>query len=171
MNTLTTLARRCLAAFTIAPRRADWVLAGGLLPLFALATGVLGFATGLLHVTPLSVCWQPIVLISFFIPSLAEETLFRAYLPSWRETERPIIWVGGSTLIFVLWHIVQPFIWQGFAPFFWRADFLAISATLGVICAVLRMRSGSLWPGVVFHWIVVAGWLTFLGGPRPGDVL
>lgn len=171
MTPLATLAHRYRDAFTTAPRRADWMLAGALLPLFALATGALGFATGLLHITPPHRDWPLIVLVSLFIPALAEETLFRAYLPSWRETRRPLAWIAASTLVFVVWHLVQPLVLTDFAPFFWRADFLAISAILGIVCATLRMRSGSLWPGVIFHWIVVGGWLTLLGGPRPGDIL
>jgi predicted Abi (CAAX) family protease len=142
-----------------------------LLPVFALITGALGFATGLLHLTAPPPGSALVVPISLLVPALAEETLFRGYLPNWRETHRPFVWLAASTVVFLVWHIVQPLAIKGFAPYFWRADFLLISGTLGTICGMLRMRSGSLWPGVIFHWIVVAGWLTFLGGPGPVDLL
>ena len=39
------------------------------------------------------------------------------------------------------------------------------AATLGLGCALIRWRTGSLWPAVALHWLVVVTWQTLLGGP------
>ncbi len=50
-------------------------------------------------------------------------------------------------------------------PLFLRPDFLAWTVALGLVCAVLRRRSGSLWPPVLLHWAAVVAWQGWLGGP------
>ena len=37
-------------------------------------------------------------------------------------------------------------------------------ACLGLACTLTRVRSGSIWPGVVIHWGVVVAWLALFGG-------
>src|SRR5204862_7150066 len=44
--------------------------------------------------------------------------------------------------------------------------FLFLATLLGLMCTVAYMRSGSLWPPLVMHWVVVFIWLGFLGGRR-----
>ena len=73
-----------------------------------------------------------------------------------------------STALFVLWHPLQTLWWKEAAAVFLRPDFLAIVALLGLLCAVLRRRSGSIWPAVALHWAVVVGWKGWLGTtPQP----
>ncbi len=159
-------------ALTAVPSARDWQLTILLLLGFAALTGALDFATGMIRLHPV----EPLTMARLFastliIPALAEELLFRGYLPGGKETKRPWLWIAGSTAVFVFWHVVQTWVLKGAGPIFLRGDFLASSALLGLVCANLRMRTGSLWPGVAVHWIVVFGWLTVLGGPSPSQLL
>lgn len=45
--------------------------------------------------------------------------------------------------------------------------FLLLTALLGGCCTLLYRRTHSLWPPVLLHGLVVAGWLLFLGVKRP----
>ena len=47
---------------------------------------------------------------------------------------------------------------------FLRPDFLASTAILGLACALMRWRTGSLWPAVALHGGFVVVWQTWLGG-------
>jgi predicted Abi (CAAX) family protease len=133
----------------------------------AVVFGPLGFSTGLLVFDP-----QPpgvvavTALIALFIPALGEELPFRGVLiPDRTETGRATGQIVISTLIFVLWHLVerawQPEHWSLFS----RPDFLAWAGGLGLACAILRRRSGSIWTAVALHWIAVVVWIGWLGGP------
>ncbi len=133
--------------------------------------GPAGFATGLLRWAP-----QPFQLGSaagvFVIPALGEELLFRGvWIPDRSEgggAARPILW---TTIAFSLWHVLETRWLPRAAPLFLRADFLAWTALLGLACAILRRRSGSLWPPVILHWAAVVAWETWLGGPSGIDAL
>jgi predicted Abi (CAAX) family protease len=70
---------------------------------------------------------------------------------------------------FTLWHVATALtILPGARATFLRADFLAIAALEGAVCAWLRRRTGSVWPGVALHWAEVMVWKTWLGGPSLG---
>ncbi|WP_375548396.1 CPBP family glutamic-type intramembrane protease [Oceanicaulis alexandrii] len=101
-----------------------------------------------------------LVIVAFFIPALGEEFIFRGILlprpQGWRQ-----IWVTSllSVAMFVLWHPLQ--VWIGLPtgqPIFLTPGFLILVAGLGLICTALTLRSGSLWPAVIVHWLVVVGW-------------
>jgi len=104
--------------------------------------------------------------IALFIPAIGEELLFRALpIPDRSETPRALWAIVGSTAVFTGWHVVET-LWQPeHRALFLRPDFLAWAAWLGIWCAVLRRRSGSVWPGVVMHWLTVVAWIGWLGGP------
>ena len=71
------------------------------------------------------------------------------------------------TALFVLWHLVEAYwILPAHRALFTRPDFLACAALVGLACAILRYRSGSLWPAVALHWAYVVAWVGLLGGPR-----
>ena len=99
-------------------------------------------------------------------PAIGEEACFRGLLvPGRSETRRPWIALAVMTAIFVLWHVVEA---KTFLPaaaaMFVRPDFLVCAAILGLGCGVIRWRTGSLWPGVGLHWLMVTVWQTWLGG-------
>ncbi len=87
-------------------------------------------------------------------------------MPDRQEEPRPLRAIAPGLGIFVLWHVGAGLIVPGAAVFL-RADFLLSAGLLGLACAVMRWRTGSLWPGVAFHAVAVWAWLGFLGGPEP----
>jgi membrane protease YdiL (CAAX protease family) len=116
-----------------------------------------------------------VALIAFFVPSLAEEAVFRGLL-----LKPPSDGASGlgpaalSALLFALWHPLQvlvcqwtlvgrcplPWGWLGFCPWFLLACF-----ALGLACARLTLRTRSIWPAVVLHWLVVVAWAALFAGP------
>jgi predicted Abi (CAAX) family protease len=100
----------------------------------------------------------------FVVPALGEELLFRALLiPRGRPTAFSI---GVATLLFILWHPLQAVtVGPPYAAAFLDPWFLACVGILGVACGQIYAATGSLWPPVLLHWLVVFGWKTFLGGP------
>mmetsp|Transcript_100765 Transcript_100765/g.194788 ORF Transcript_100765/g.194788 Transcript_100765/m.194788 type:complete len:248 (-) Transcript_100765:103-846(-) len=78
------------------------------------------------------------------------------FLPS-----RPPAWELTLTLvIFVLYHLD---LMHG-ASVFRDPRFLVMAAVLGLCCQEAVLRTRSLWPGVLMHWLWVWAWLNFGGG-------
>jgi len=97
---------------------------------------------------------------AFLTPALLEELVFRGWLP--RGAPMAAI---ASLAVFVLWHPLQVWLNLPFGrPEFTRPGFLLVVACLGLACTLTRLRSGSIWPGVVIHWGVVVAWLALFGG-------
>jgi predicted Abi (CAAX) family protease len=110
-----------------------------------------------------------IALRAFFIPALGEELVFRAALiPGPDEGVKPALPIAISTLVFTLWHVTETAFLPNSAATFLRPDFLTLAALLGVACAILRWRSGSIWTAVALHWIAVVAWQGWFGGPSFG---
>ena len=157
---------RLKRALLTAPRPRDWgeMLLGG--ALLAGVFGTLGLRTGLLHLEPrpASVVLKCAAVV-FFIPALGEELSFRgALIPDRGEARRALVPILGSTALFTAWHVVETLWLPQERRTFLRPDFLAWAAGLGLVCAVLRRRSGSIWPPVVLHWAAVVAWMGWLGG-------
>ena len=105
-----------------------------------------------------------ISLSAFLLPALAEELVFRSWLPR----GAPLAAVA-SFLAFILWHPLQHLLHLPFArPEFTDTSFLGLVAWLGLACTLARVRSGSIWPGVIIHWGVVVLWLALFGGQTTG---
>lgn len=103
--------------------------------------------------------------VAIIIPALGEELVFRGILqPRQLGAERDWIFSALSLTAFVLWHPLQ--VWLGLPmaqPMFTEPSFLMLVAVLGALCTTLTHRSGSVWPAVLLHWIVVVGWKTGTG--------
>lgn len=140
------------------------------------ALGALGLmlspASDLLH-------WSPrggteifvIAALAFFVPALGEEIVFRSLLiPDRTEAPRALVWIVASILLFVAWHAVETLWLAGARVIFLRIDFLTLAAMLGLACAILRRRSGSIWTAVLLHWAAAVTWIGFLGGPGLGEL-
>lgn len=162
--------RRVQRAFTTIPRPRDWAEGAVAIVVFAALAGLVSKASGLAY-------WSPrdgsaiaiIALRAFFIPALAEELVFRAALiPAKGEDGGGWISIAVSTLAFTAWHVAETTFLPGSGATFLRLDFLLFAATLGLTCAVLRWRSGSIWTSVALHWIVVVAWQGWFGGPAFG---
>jgi uncharacterized protein len=100
----------------------------------------------------------------FLAPALGEELLFRGLIiPRQRPRAK---WLALSVVLFVLWHPLQAVtIGPPWAASFLDPWFLTCVAILGTALARIYAATGSLWPPVVAHWLVVFGWKAFLGGP------
>ncbi|MBO9708671.1 MAG: CPBP family intramembrane metalloprotease [Caulobacter sp.] len=157
--------RSCL---TTLPDARGWALCGGV----ALAAGALmatiGFSTGLYVLTPAAPGLPLRLLTVLFVPALGEEIPFRGLLvPGRDEAPRPP-WraIAVSTALYVAWHPLETLTFLPGATMFLRPDFLACTAILGLACALVRWRTGSLWPAVLLHGGFVVVWQTWMGGFR-----
>jgi len=155
------------AAITL-PRAHDLVELGLAGAGLALVVGPLGFWTGLLvwrQRAPAEI--MALAASALLAPGLGEEAPFRGLLiPDRTETDRACLAIAGSTGLFCLWHVVEALTFLPKArSLFLRPDFLAWTVLLGLACAMLRRRSGSIWPPVLLHWIAVVAWQGWLGGP------
>lgn len=158
---------RLRSALLTVPTGRDWLEAAGAMLGLALVLGPLGAATGLFVIQ--SRPWievGAIALAALFIPAFLEEALFRGFLPGRNDPTPVTVPVAGSVIAFVGWHVVETIWLPGAAPVFLRWDFLVAAGLIGLACAILRIRSGSLWTAVVVHWLAVAAWQSWLGGPR-----
>lgn len=96
----------------------------------------------------------------FLWPVLAEELAFRSWLR--QGANLPAIL---SFLAFVAWHPLQLLLNLPTArPEYGQPAFLVFVACLGFSCTLIRLRSGSIWPGVVIHWGFMVLWLALFGG-------
>ena len=128
----------------------------------------IGFLSGFYRLGTVNLEGMPWRLASVMVvPALGEEAVFRGLLlPDQAETDRPIFWLILSTVLYVGWHVVEALTFMPkAAPIFIRPDFLAITAVLGLCCGLMRGYTGSLWPAVLLHWLLVTLWQTFLGAP------
>jgi uncharacterized protein len=100
----------------------------------------------------------------FIVPALGEELLFRGLvIPRTRPGPR---WLALSAALFVLWHPLQALtIGPPWAAAFIDPWFLAATAILGTALARIYAATGSLWPCIAAHWLIVLSWKTLLGGP------
>jgi predicted Abi (CAAX) family protease len=130
----------------------------------------IGFLGGLYRLQAPDLADLPLRLVSvFFVPAIGEEAVFRGVLvPDRSEAARPALAIAAATAIFTTWHGVETLFLPHAAPIFLRADFLTCAALLGTGCAIVRWRTGSLWPAVILHWLSVVVWQTWLGGPGLG---
>ena len=129
------------------------------------AMAAIGFAGGLVQVHP-QYAGLPLRLIALiFVPALSEEAVFRGlFVPDRSETARPWAAMVLATVLFASWHVVETLFLPHAAAIFLRPDFLAGVVVEGVGCALIRWRTGSLWPVIALHWLEVTVWQTWLGG-------
>lgn len=159
--------RRLRAGLARWPDGRGWALAAAVGGLALAAELAIGLAGGFLRPAPPD--WSVLpgaLLVAMAAPALGEEAVFRGlFVPDRDETARPWPAILATTVVFVLWHVVEALTFMpGAAPVFLRADFLATTAVLGLACGWLRWRTGSLWPAVALHWLEVAGWQIWFGG-------
>lgn len=98
--------------------------------------------------------------ITFFVPALVEEVVFRSWLGP-----KTIPAAALSLAAFVAWHPLQTalgFFWA--SPAFLTPGFLIFAAATGLACTVSRMRSGSIWPAVAIHWGIAMLWQALFSG-------
>lgn len=139
------------------PGRRGWAETLLALVGFAALALPLGLWGGLLEPTRAPLAAPPLLLRAFFVPSLLEELLFRV-LP-------PPRWAPLALAAYVLAHPLNALLFvPGARGVFYNPAFLLLTLLLGAACSLLYRRTGSLWPPVVLHWLVVSTWLLLLGG-------
>ncbi len=159
--------RRVITALTTWPSGSAWLEALGVAVATLALMLAIGFAGGLYHLQPTAPGLAQRMLLVLFVPALGEELTFRALLTPGRA-EQPSVWrsLVPASAAFTLWHVVEALVvLPKAASLFLRPDFLACACVLGIGCGLMRWRSGSVWPAVALHWLVVVGWQTWLGGP------
>ncbi|WP_184716503.1 CPBP family glutamic-type intramembrane protease [Caulobacter sp.] len=158
--------RRLLFSLTTLPAQRGWLFCLAVSAITLATMAAIGFTTGLYHLTPAEPGLPLRMLTVLFIPALGEEIPFRGLLtPGPGESRRPWLAIALSTTLYTLWHVVEALTFlPGAASVFLRPDFLLCCAVLGLGCAVMRLKTGSLWPAVGLHWLLVVVWQTWLGG-------
>jgi predicted Abi (CAAX) family protease len=159
--------RRLATALTTWPTPRGWAASAAIGAATLALLGAIGFSTGLYTLHPANTAHLAFRLTETFVaPAIGEELVFRGLLiPGRAESPRFLGALLFSSTVFILWHVVEAEIFlRSAAPMFLRPDFLACAATLGVGCAFVRRLTGSLWPAVALHWVMVGIWQTWLGG-------
>ena len=149
----------------------DWQRTALATLVFAALAAIFGQLTGLLTFTVTDDFGglARIAAIAFVLPALVEETVFRGPL-IWLANKggaNMLIATGLSLTLFVIWHLVNASLFLPAARetfFDWR--FLTLATALGLVATWLALRARSLWPPIIFHWLIVVGWKAFLGGPE-----
>jgi predicted Abi (CAAX) family protease len=172
MNYSTLVLGRIRESLRRLPTRSELATTVVTLAAFGLVCVPFGLATGLLQWTGPADSVRvlaPYLVVAFVLPSLMEEMIFRvALLPHPLERVPRNVLARQclfALVLFILWHPLNAWLFVPWArPLFFRADFLAAAGLLGAAATVLYLRSGSVWPSVLFHWAVVVAWKTMFGG-------
>jgi predicted Abi (CAAX) family protease len=126
----------------------------------------LGVAGGFVGVTPSPdlPTFARIAAIALVLPALGEELVFRALVlgPS-PSTRRCALGIA----LFVAWHPMQMLIFgAAWGAVVFNPLFLCAVGALGLVLTRVYVKTRSIWPPVVLHWIVVLAW-KLSGGPSP----
>lgn len=100
----------------------------------------------------------PLMLPLLFVQISAEEFVFRGYLQSHFAalTSNPIIWMGVPSFLFGMIHFDPT------GPAYASWMYVAWATGLGLVCADLTARSGTLGPALAIHFINNIGALIIL---------
>jgi predicted Abi (CAAX) family protease len=159
--------QRLRRSLTTLPDARGWALCGLVAVIVGSLMAAIGFSTGLYALTPTAPGLPSRLLVVLFVPALGEEIPFRGLLvPGRDEARKPWAAIAISTALYVAWHPLETLTFLPTATMFLRPDFLACTAILGLGCALMRWRTGSLWPAVILHGGFVVVWQTWLGGVR-----
>lgn len=150
------------------PSLRDWGEAVGLLLVFAAFSGVIALIFGpgaVLSTRDLNIPIWMFLPVSFVVPSMLEEAVFRGVLQPAKGTGlRSVMLAALSFCLFIVWHPVQ--VWFGLPmaqDLFLSPVFLALVAGLGLCTTLSVHRSGSLWTAIFIHWSVVVAWKLLSG--------
>lgn len=161
-----------LSGYQVWPSSGLWIVSLCMLLVYGYFSRWIGLRAGLLveeksHATP----WQLAVLSLRLLihPAMVEESIFRGLLLPSPSSLTPapaiIFWFGVSSLLFILVHPINGIILRPQArAVFSNPVFLMLAGLLGICTSMLYWISASLWPAVLFHWVVVLIWITRYGG-------
>lgn len=164
---------RLVEATTTLPNPIGWLVSGLLLGGYGLIALTWGKKTGFLSPPQRSTYPRSFQIQIWFgslvMPALVEELLFRCLLiPHPQEGVwwlTVLLWSGFSLMLFVLYHPLNArTFYKAGDPTFFNPTFLSLATLLGIVCTCTYLFTGSIWPGTIVHWLVVAIWLLYLGG-------
>lgn len=167
-----TLPARLKRAVITWPTAAEWGQCAVVSAAILILIGLVAWASGLVQWHPRTYGW-PLRLVSVMaIPAFSEELIFRGLLiPTRGESRHPARWIAFGLSAFVLWHVVEATAFLPGAGLFLSPGFLLCAVLLGGGCALMRYRTGSLWPAALLHSLLVFTWQTWLNGPAIADLL
>lgn len=104
--------------------------------------------------------------IAFVLPAFAEEIVFRGLLMPVPGIASMRLGMWLSIVLFVLWHPLQAWIFgPPWAGLFLAPAFLAAVLVLAIGLTHVRIVTGSLWPAILGHWLLIVVWKLLFGGP------
>ncbi|MBD1922358.1 CPBP family intramembrane metalloprotease [Microcoleus sp. FACHB-831] len=163
--------QRLITAILTIPATQDWIYAALLLLIYAVISLPIGLKYRFIQfdIQSSRKIVAAVMLGALVMPGITEELFFRVLLLP-HPTENAslaaqLIWGSISLIVFIVYHPLNIFA-PGHDVTFRNPVFLLLAALLGIVCTVSYLQSGSLWPPVVIHWLIVVVWLLLLGGYR-----
>lgn len=161
-----------ISAFQNIPSKQDWLNLVIYCGLFAIIILPLGLLSGFIKPQLAPTTWSKMLLMSsvfLLIPSTNEELFFRVLLnpspDSTANTTLKFLAYGATTVLFMVYHPWQAYTFNKKGdPVFYDPVFLLATLLLGAFSAILYTRSNSIYPSIIFHWVIVVIWVMFLGG-------
>lgn len=158
-------------AFSTVPTWEDWFFCAGILLVYMLISLSVGWGFSFLNFQgkkSLSVVLG-VLFGSLLHPAFSEELFFRVlFLPHKSENVSGLGLWGWIVLSLICFIVCHPLNAISFFPqakeVFFDPVFLFLAGVLGGVCTVVYWYSGSVWPAVVLHWVVVVVWLLLFGG-------
>jgi predicted Abi (CAAX) family protease len=165
---------RLIHSFSTLPSSSDWIWTIALLLILSLIVIPLGFKLEFLKAEIPKVSWKVIsrlTLMTLFFPATAEEVFFRVLLLPHKTEQASLAyqWIFGgiSLILFIIYHPLNAtFFIRNARTIFSSFVFLTSAAILAIVCTIAYLKSGSIYPSIILHWIFVLGWLLGLGGYR-----
>jgi predicted Abi (CAAX) family protease len=166
---------RFWSGMTIFPKSMGWLSALVLLLAYGIIALGFGWKTGFLRLdNQFKGSWLHEILFVgqlFFLPAFFEELLFRMLLiPHPIETAvfiNIVKWSLISLGAFIVYHPLNALtFYPAGKPIFWDWRFLTLTGLLGAVCSIAYYTTGSIWPAILIHWIVVVGWVKVFGGKQ-----
>lgn len=169
MLALNLIRHRISLALTTVPNLRDWRLTGISLFIYGIVALAVGMPSQFLQWTAPVDHWPQVMITTLFIPAIFEEIIFRGLLlPHPQENpsaKHRFLWGGINLILFVIYHPINGLTLYEPGYYVFRDPYFLVLATLlGLICILIYQRTGSIWPPVVIHWIVVIVWICLLGG-------
>jgi predicted Abi (CAAX) family protease len=172
---LSKMVLRFWSGMTTFPKMMGWLSSLGLMFTYGVIALGFGWKTGFLRFdNQFKGSWLHEILFVgklFFLPALVEEFLFRLLLiPHPIETAifgDLVKWSLISLGAFVIYHPLNALVfYPPGKPTFWDWRFLTLAGLLGAVCSIAYYTTGSIWPSILIHWVVVVGWIKLFGGKR-----
>jgi predicted Abi (CAAX) family protease len=158
--------RRLIRSLLTWPDRQGWLYCLWVGPLSLGLMAVLAGLGGLLIWQPQADGWALRLISVMCVPAFTEELVFRGLLvPDQGESDRPGLWFGLAVIMFIGWHVFEALVLLPGAHLFLKPLFLTCAGILALSCAFMRYRTGSIWPAVILHGLLVWVWQVGFGGP------